>query len=49
VFGGRLDFNPLTDPLVGKDGKPFKLSNPYGQELPDKAKGFDAGPKRALC
>lgn len=43
VFAGKLDFNPITDSLVGADGKPFKFSAPYGDELPPKAKGFDAG------
>lgn len=37
---GRLDFNPLTDELTGNEGK-FKLSNPFGDELPSK--GFDPG------
>ncbi|XP_064600693.1 aconitate hydratase, mitochondrial-like [Liolophura sinensis] len=40
-LAGRLDFNPLTDELTGADGKKFKLSSPYGDELP--AKGFDPG------
>ena len=38
---GRLDFNPVTDELTGSDGKKFKLSNPFGDQLP--AKGFDPG------
>jgi aconitate hydratase len=41
TLAGRLDFNPETDTLTGTDGKPFKLSSPYGDELPQK--GFDAG------
>ncbi|KAK9888244.1 hypothetical protein WA026_000509 [Henosepilachna vigintioctopunctata] len=40
-IAGRLDFNPLSDELKGKDGKSFKLSSPYGDELPNK--GFDPG------
>ncbi|XP_072931717.1 probable aconitate hydratase, mitochondrial [Epargyreus clarus] len=40
-LAGRLDFNPLTDQLTGKDGKKFKLSDPFADELP--AKGFDPG------
>src|SRR5262249_46306154 len=28
ALGGRLSFNPLTDTLVGGDGKPFKLQPP---------------------
>ncbi|XP_023021960.1 probable aconitate hydratase, mitochondrial [Leptinotarsa decemlineata] len=38
---GRLDFNPLTDEIEGADGKKFKLSPPFGDELPSK--GFDPG------
>lgn len=40
-ISGRLDFNPLSDELTGKDGKKFKLSDPFADELP--AKGFDPG------
>ncbi|KAL5278857.1 ACO2 family protein [Megaselia abdita] len=40
-IAGRLDFNPLTDSLTGKDGKKFKLDSPFGDELPSK--GFDPG------
>lgn len=40
-IAGRLDFNPLSDELTGADGKKFKLSSPYGDELPSK--GFDRG------
>lgn len=40
-IAGRLDFNPLTDELTGKDGKKFKLDAPFGDELPSK--GFDPG------
>lgn len=40
-IAGRLDFNPLTDELTGKDGKKFKLEAPFGDELPQK--GFDPG------
>ncbi|XP_024081269.1 probable aconitate hydratase, mitochondrial isoform X2 [Cimex lectularius] len=38
---GTLDFDPMTETLTGKDGKEFKLSDPFGPELP--AKGFDPG------
>jgi len=38
---GKLDFNPATDFLTGKDGKQFKLTPPSADELPSK--GFDAG------
>merc|ERR1711970_455691 len=40
-LAGRLDFNPLTDTLTGSDGKEFKLSAPFADELP--ARGFDPG------
>ncbi|XP_041977985.1 probable aconitate hydratase, mitochondrial [Aricia agestis] len=40
-LAGRLDFNPLTDELTGTDGKKFKLSDPFADELPTK--GFDPG------
>ncbi|XP_034242657.1 probable aconitate hydratase, mitochondrial [Thrips palmi] len=40
-IAGSLSFNPLTDTLKGADGKEFKLSDPFGKELPPK--GFDPG------
>ncbi|KAM3959226.1 LOW QUALITY PROTEIN: mitochondrial aconitase 1 [Aphomia sociella] len=40
-LAGRLDFNPITDELTGSDGKKFRLSDPFADELP--AKGFDPG------
>lgn len=40
-IAGRLDFNPLTDSLKGTDGKDFKLSAPFADELPSR--GFDPG------
>ena len=41
-IGGRLSFNPLTDTLVGADGKEFKLQPPPpAPEVP--ARGFDQG------
>lgn len=40
-IAGRLDFNPLTDTLKGKDGKEFKLDAPFADELPSR--GFDPG------
>jgi len=40
-IAGTLDFNPVSDELTGSDGKKFKLSSPFGDELP--AKGFDPG------
>jgi len=41
AFGGSLSFNPLTDTLTGSDGKPFKFSDPSGNELPPR--GYDPG------
>lgn len=35
-MSGDLTFNPITDSLIGKDGKPFKLVPPSGDELPKK-------------
>tara|TARA_B100000427_G_scaffold63364_1_gene50065 strand:+ start:6373 stop:8631 length:2259 start_codon:yes stop_codon:yes gene_type:complete len=39
VLGGRLDFNPLTDTILSKDGEAVQLEPPVGEELPDS--GFD--------
>ena len=41
TFAGDLRFNPLTDTLTGADGKPFKFSDPTGNELPPR--GYDPG------
>lgn len=42
ALSGRLSFNPMTDPLTGSDGKPFRLEPPKAApEVP--AHGFDAG------
>lgn len=41
AFAGDLTFNPVTDTLIGSDGKPFKFSDPSGFELPPK--GYDPG------
>ncbi|KAI0056858.1 aconitate hydratase [Artomyces pyxidatus] len=41
AFAGDLRFNPLTDSLTGADGKPFKFSDPTGNELPPR--GYDPG------
>ncbi|KAI5747785.1 hypothetical protein M8J77_018516 [Diaphorina citri] len=38
---GTLAFDPRSDTLTGSDGKPFKLRDPFGDELPTK--GFDPG------
>ncbi|KAI4457093.1 aconitate hydratase b [Holotrichia oblita] len=40
-IAGTLDFDPSKDELTGKDGKKFKLSAPFADELPTK--GFDPG------
>ncbi|GGH76037.1 aconitate hydratase [Phaeocystidibacter marisrubri] len=36
AISGRLDFNPITDTLVNKDGIEVKLDPPHGEELPTK-------------
>jgi len=41
ALSGDLSWNPAKDPLIGKDGKPFMLKSPWGEELPPK--GFDEG------
>jgi aconitate hydratase len=44
AISGRLDFNPLTDALINKDGEKVMLDEPTGYELPEE--GFsveDAG------
>ena len=41
VAAGNLTFNPITDSLIGADGKPFKLEPPKGDELPSR--DFDPG------
>ncbi|KAF9237196.1 hypothetical protein BU15DRAFT_88841 [Melanogaster broomeanus] len=41
AFAGDLTFNPVTDTLTGSDGKPFKFSDPSGNELPPL--GYDPG------
>lgn len=34
AFGGSIAFNPATDTVTDKDGKPFKFEPPTGDELP---------------
>ncbi len=34
AISGRLDFNPITDTIPGKNGEPVKLDPPQGFELP---------------
>ena len=42
AIAGRLSFNPLTDTLIGADGKPFMLEPPKpALEVPEQ--DFDAG------
>lgn len=40
AIAGRLDFNPMTDTLINKNGEQIKLDPPVGEELPSR--GFDA-------
>ena len=42
TIAGSLHFNPLTDKLVGKDGKEFLLKAPTGNGLPASG-SFDPG------
>jgi aconitate hydratase len=39
AISGRLDFNPMTDKLMNKNGEEVMLDEPTGLELPPK--GFD--------
>ena len=41
AFSGKLSFNPITDSLIGADGKAFKFDPPQGDELPPR--GFTPG------
>ena len=41
AYAGDLKFNPMTDELIGSDGKPFKFESPSGFELPPR--GYDPG------
>jgi aconitate hydratase len=41
AISGRLDFNPMTDTLVNKNGEHVKLEEPTGWELPPKGFGVD--------
>lgn len=41
AIAGDLGFNPITDTLVGADGKEFKLKEPTGVGLPPN--GYDKG------
>ena len=39
AISGRLDFNPITDTLINKNGEQVRLNEPIGHELPPN--GFD--------
>lgn len=39
-LAGTIAFDPERDTITGSDGKPFKFTPPFGQELP---KSFDPG------
>ena len=39
AISGKLDFNPIVDPLTNENGKNVYLDEPVGIELPEK--GFD--------
>lgn len=41
ALAGRLDFNPLTDPLPGPNGEAVRLEPPQAPELPER--GFAPG------
>ena len=41
TLAGSLSFNPLTDALVGEDGKEVMLTPPTGDEMPPR--GYDPG------
>ena len=41
ALAGTLEFNPMTDTLIGSDGVAFTLDPPVGEQLP--ALGFDPG------
>jgi len=36
VFAGSMTFNPATDTLTDKNGKPFKFKAPYGNPSPPR-------------
>jgi aconitate hydratase len=41
AISGRLDFNPITDSLVNKNGQTVKLDPPHGDELPSNGFGVE--------
>jgi aconitate hydratase len=41
AIAGTLDFNPMTDELINKDGKKVKLAEPKGLQFPQKGFAVD--------
>ena len=41
ALSGNLDFNPIEDFLIDKNGKKFKLIEPVGNDLPENGFSFD--------
>lgn len=41
TIAGKLDFNPLTDTLVNKEGREVKLDPPTGQDFPSNGFAVD--------
>ena len=41
AIAGRLDFNPMTDKLINKNGEEVMLDPPKGDELPEKGYAFE--------
>lgn len=41
AIAGRLDFNPMTDKLINKNGEEVMLDAPKGDELPTKGYAFE--------
>ncbi|MGA1488326.1 MAG: aconitate hydratase [Planctomycetota bacterium] len=43
AVGGKLSFNPLTDPVEGEGGESFHLTAPVGRALPEAGFVIDRG------
>lgn len=41
AISGRLDFNPMTDKLINKNGEEVMLDAPKGEELPSKGYEYE--------
>lgn len=41
AISGRLDFNPMTDKLINKNGEEVMLDAPKGEELPSKGYAYE--------